>query len=230
MSISNGAPALTLPGVDVSRYQPKIDWGALAGSGIQFCFIKATEGAHDVDALFQRHWEGAAAAGLMRGAYHFFRPQIPVSIQADLFVRTLGQLQPGDLRPALDLEGTAGWVDIAPANRAPLALQMLEAIEDRLRVAPIVYMSPWFATDMLLSTPALARFPIWIAQYTQGQTPNVPKPWTAWTFWQHSQGGRVPGISSGLVDLDRFQGSIEDLQNLTIVPRPGNIPVPSSVT
>jgi lysozyme len=230
MSYPNGTQSSTLPGIDVSRYQPKIDWGALTASGIQFCFIKATEGAHDVDASFQQHWEGAAAAGLVRGAYHFFRPQIPVSTQADLFVRTLGQLQPGDLRPALDLEGTAGWVDIAPANRAPLALQMLEAVESRLGLAPIVYMSPWFATEMLHSTPELARFPIWIAQYTQEQSPTVPKPWSTWTFWQYSQGGRVPGISSGAVDLDRFQGSIKDLESLTVVPASGNIPVPSGVT
>jgi lysozyme len=130
----------------------------------------------------------------------------------------------------LDLEGTAGWVDIAPANRAPLALKMLEAIEARLHVTPIVYMSPWFATEMLRSTPALSRFPIWVAQYTLEQTPTVPKPWSAWTFWQHSQGGRVPGISSGAVDLDRFQGSIEDLKSLTVVPASGNIPAPSGVT
>jgi lysozyme len=230
MLYPNGAQSSTLPGIDVSRYQPKIDWVALAASGVQFCFIKATEGAHDVDASFQRHSEGAATAGLVRGAYHFFRPQIPVSTQADLFVRTLGKLQPGDLRPALDLEGTAGWVDIAPANRAPLALTMLEAVESRLRVAPIVYMSPWFATEMLRSIPALSRFPIWIAQYTQEQTPTVPKPWNTWTFWQYSQGGRVPGISSGAVDLDRFQGSIEDLKSLTVVPASGNIPAPSGVT
>ena len=132
--------------------------------------------------------------------------------QADLFVGTLGELQPGDLPPVLDLEGTAGWVGIPPASRAPLALQMLEAIENSLRVTPIVYMSPWFATDMLNSTAALARFPIWIAQYTEAQSPKVPKPWNTWTFWQHSQGGKVPGIS-GLLDLDRrFQGSIEDLK------------------
>src|ERR1700688_4982339 len=127
---------MSLPGIDISRYQLKIDWGAVTASGVQFCFIKATEGARHVDVAFQRHWEAAATAGLVRGAYHFFRPQIPVSTQADLFVRTLGQLQPGDLRPALDLEGTAGWVDIAPANRAPLALKMLEAIEASLRVTP----------------------------------------------------------------------------------------------
>jgi GH25 family lysozyme M1 (1,4-beta-N-acetylmuramidase) len=68
---------------------------------------------------------------------------------------------------------------------------------------------------MLNSTAALTRFPIWIAQYTEAQSPNVPKPWKTWTFWQHSQGGKVPGIS-GLLDLDRFQGSLEDLKLLTL--------------
>jgi lysozyme len=220
MSDPNGIPGSpginsTLAGMDISRYQQKIDWGAVAASGVQFCFIKATEGARDVDSAFQQHWEAAGATSCIRGAYHFFRPQIPVSAQADLFASTMGQLQPGDLPPALDLEGTAGWIGIPPANRAPLALNMLEAIEERLNCTPIVYMSPWFATEMLLSTPAFARFPIWIAQYTEAPSPDVPKPWKSWTFWQHSQSGKMPGIS-GLLDLDRFQGSIVDLKRLTL--------------
>jgi lysozyme len=235
MSFPNGTAHSTLTGIDISRYQQKIDWGAVTASGVQFCFIKATEGARDVDVAFERHWESASTAGLVRGAYHFFRPQIPVSAQADLFVRTVGRLHPGDLPPALDLEGTAGWVGIPPASRAPLALKMLEAMERSMGVAPIVYMSPWFATDMLNSAAALARFPIWIAQYTEAQSPKIPKPWNTWTFWQHSQGGKVPGIS-GFLDLDRFQGSLEDLKRLTLPAEKtidqggGNNPKPSSVT
>jgi lysozyme len=225
MSYPNGAATSILAGIDVSHYQRKIDWGAVAGSGVQFCFIKATEGGRDVDASFKGHWQGAATAGLIRGAYHFFRPQAPVSTQADLFAHTLGELQPGDLRPALDLEGTAGWADTPPADRAPLALNMLQAIECRLGVTPIVYTSPWFATEMLTSVPTLARFPIWIAQYTQELRPNVPKPWNTWNFWQHSQSGNVPGIS-GFVDLDRFQGSLDDLKRMA----QGNTSAPPGVT
>jgi lysozyme len=217
-------------GIDISRYQPKVDWGALTASGIEFCFIKASEGAHDVDASFQQHWDGAGTAGLVRGAYHFFRPQIPVSIQADLFAKTIGPLQPGDLGPALDLEGTAGWVDIPPASRVSLALNMLGALETRFHATPIVYMSPWFATEMLKSHAGLARFPIWIAEYTQAQVPAIPKPWSSWTFWQHSQSGNVPGIA-GAVDLDRFQGSLDDLKKLALGGGgPGNVSGASSVT
>jgi GH25 family lysozyme M1 (1,4-beta-N-acetylmuramidase) len=132
-----------------------------------------------------------------------------------LFTRTIGQLEPGDLLPALDLEGTAGWIDLPVAARAPLALKMLESMESRLQATPIVYMSPWFAAEMLKSGPALARFPIWIAQYTEAGMPTVPKPWNTWTFWQYSQSGKLPGVA-GSLDLDRFQGSLDDLKGFTI--------------
>jgi GH25 family lysozyme M1 (1,4-beta-N-acetylmuramidase) len=108
-------------------------------------------------------------------------------------------------------------------------------MERSMGVTPIVYMSPWFATDMLNSAASLARFPIWIAQYTEAQSPKIPKPWNTWTFWQHSQGGKVPGIS-GFLDLDRFQGSLEDLKRLTLPAEKtieqggGNNPKASSVT
>ena len=177
MSITNSAARL-LPGIDVSRYQQKIDWSAVAASGVQFCFMKATEGARDVDAAFTRHWEDAETAGLIRGAYHFFRPQIPVSTQAELFARTIGQLQPGDLPPALDLEGTAGWIDIPLARRAPLALNMLEALEARVPATPVVYMSPWFATELLKRVPQWPGFRFGSRSTPTRLRPQSPSPGT----------------------------------------------------
>lgn len=214
MPSTNVSAVSTISGIDVSRYQQKIDWAAVAQSGTQFCFIKATEGARDVDPMFKSHWNDVAKAGLIRGAYHFFRPQIPVSAQVELFARTLGQYQPGDLSPACDFEGTAGWSEMPAQNRTVLALSMLEAVEKRFGVTPIVYTSPWFAGQIISNAPALGRFPIWIAQYTLAQAPNVPKPWNSWTFWQYTQNGKVPGIS-GFVDLNRFQGTLDELKALT---------------
>lgn len=214
MSETISAVAPTIPGIDISRYQPEIDWSAVAGSGVQFCFIKATEGGQDVDPLFKEHWDEAAKAGLLRGAYHFFRPQAPVAAQLDVFTRTLGPLETGDLRPALDFEGASGWTGMPPARRTQLALSMLEGVENRLGVTPVVYMSPWFASQNIIALPELARFPIWIAQYTIALAPRVPAPWNSWTFWQYTQNGKTPGIS-GFVDLDRFRGTLEDLKALT---------------
>ena len=59
-------------GVDVSSYQGEIDWPALSQQGLDFAFIKATEGSSDVDARFARNWEQAQKTDQRIGAYHFF--------------------------------------------------------------------------------------------------------------------------------------------------------------
>ena len=46
-------------GVDVSKYQGEIDWQAVKDSGVAFAFIKASEGADNVDSKFQRNWAAA---------------------------------------------------------------------------------------------------------------------------------------------------------------------------
>lgn len=60
-------------GIDVSHYQGDIDWKKVAGSGITFAFVKATEGETYKDPTFMRNAEGAADAGLLAGAYHFLK-------------------------------------------------------------------------------------------------------------------------------------------------------------
>ena len=208
-----------VPGIDVSHYQPAIDWATVVRAGFQYCFIKATEGMASVDKSFARHWQDARKAGLIRGAYHFFRPTLPVASQAALFLRTVKPLQPGDLPPVLDLEAPQDWTGIAPKERPALAVRWLEAVEHQLGVTPIVYLSPTFAGDILENTAELVRYPVWLAHYTMAESPAVPKPWRAWTFWQHSN-GRTPGISVP-VDLNRFNGSRDDLKALTVPGPPG---------
>jgi lysozyme len=58
-------------GIDVSKFQGDINWNAVAYSGVKFAWIKATEGGDRADARFQANWEGAKAAGIPHGAYHF---------------------------------------------------------------------------------------------------------------------------------------------------------------
>jgi lysozyme len=41
------------------------------GAGTRFVYIKATEGGDHVDPKFLDNWNGAKAAGVARGAYHF---------------------------------------------------------------------------------------------------------------------------------------------------------------
>jgi lysozyme len=58
--------------VDVSHHQGHIDWEAVAHDQITYAYMRATEGETVVDAEFDKNWAAAAAAGIKRGAYHFF--------------------------------------------------------------------------------------------------------------------------------------------------------------
>jgi lysozyme len=203
------------PGADFSSYQGTINWTA-AAKQIAFVFIKASEGETLVDRFFAQNWKGSKAAGVVRGPYHFFRPLDSVQEQVNNFVDAVGKLSPGDLPPVLDLEVPADWKTIPQAARVPLVIQWCEAVEKALGVAPILYFSPSFITDVLgtANSAPLAKYKLWIANYGVSK-PDVPLPWTDWTFWQKSETGTVSGVN-GEVDIDVYNGNINDMQSLVV--------------
>ena len=73
-------------GVDVSHHQGRIDWPKVAGSGVRFAYVKATEGGDFIDESFGQNWEQAKAVG---GAYHFYRQCKGGREQAENFLQIL---------------------------------------------------------------------------------------------------------------------------------------------
>ena len=59
-------------GIDVSEFQGSINWTAVKNAGIKFAFIRVSDGTYQ-DPNFASNWAGAKAAGILRGAYQFFR-------------------------------------------------------------------------------------------------------------------------------------------------------------
>ena len=90
-------------GIDVSAHQDVVNWGKVAKDDIDFAYIKATEGGDFVDQRFKANWQGAADAGLDRGAYHFFTFCAPAATQARNFLAVAAP-DPAALPPAVDLE------------------------------------------------------------------------------------------------------------------------------
>lgn len=204
-------PALAVVrGIDVSKYQGDIDWNAVASSGIAFAFMKATEGLTFIDASFRSNWAGAAAARVLRGAYHFFRPARDAVQQADNFIQTVGMLGQGDLPPVLDIEVADGMGAAAILDAAGV---WLSRVEQRLGRKPIIYTYPDFWRSQLGNSSRFASYPLWIAHYTSAAAPTIPGGWTTWTLWQRTDKGHADGIT-GNVDLDVFNGSIADLDAL----------------
>ncbi|CAM5526820.1 lysozyme [Streptomyces] [Streptomyces griseus] len=63
-------------GIDVSHWQGSINWGSVKAAGIDFAYMKATEGTSFKDSSFNANYTGSYNAGLIRGAYHFARPNV----------------------------------------------------------------------------------------------------------------------------------------------------------
>lgn len=204
---------MSVAGVDVSDYQGAVDWPAVAAAGVRFAIAKATEGADFVAETFARNWPGIQAAGLIRGAYHYFRPLVDPQIQAEHLLATVA---PGsdDLPPALDVEVRDG-VD------APTLVQRmqrwLDAVEAAMGRKPMIYASPSFL-DGLGSARGFSEYPLWIADYGRS-APIIPRGWSTYTLWQYTSGGSVRGIN-GPVDLNIFNGSPEDLAAFVASGRP----------
>ena len=100
------AHRLPIHGVDISKWQGKVDWAALRQAGTQFAFIKATEGGDHVDNRFIENWYGAKQAGVPRGAYHFVYWCRPAHEQAMWFKKNVPH-DPQALPPSSTWNGTA---------------------------------------------------------------------------------------------------------------------------
>ncbi|SFU88408.1 Lyzozyme M1 (1,4-beta-N-acetylmuramidase), GH25 family [Polaromonas sp. YR568] len=212
---------MPIPGIDVSHFQGAVDWTQVAGSGVAFCFMKATQGTGDVDPCFKDNWPGSFAAGLTRGAYHFGLPGIDAQAQAQFFFDTvtrLNGLAPDDLPPVLDIE-TANGADAQTTLQ--WVLDFTTRADKLFGRQTMIYTDNgfWQSLAALPGCAPLAARPLWIADYDAGR-PAVPSPWQAWSCWQYSDdsvtgpGGlpRVPGIN-GPVDRDWFQSAA--FQSLT---------------
>lgn len=182
-------------GIDASHHQGDIDWRAVAGDGIEFAYLKATEGTTFTDPRFARHRDAARAAGLEVGGYHYFQLCSPGVPQADHFASVLERLDgPRDLPGAIDLE-LAGSCAEPPAPDALLTevRAFLERVQQRTGRRPVVYLYPEFEQRYGFADD-LADHRQWVRSLDR-------RPERDWWIWQRSETGTVAGID-GPVDLN----------------------------
>ena len=198
-------------GIDVSFWQgSNIDWSRVRASGKRFAFLRLSYGAQaGVDSTFRRNWTEAKANGVLRGAYQYFLPAQDTAAQANLVVRELGVLGPGDLPAVIDVEQTPNGV--TAAAYAQKVADWIRIVEAGTGKKPVIYSGKYFWNDNVQST-AFGTSPLWLPAYTTG-CPDTPRPWTKWTFWQYSDSGSVPGIP-GNVDVNVFDGTLAQLEAL----------------
>ena len=198
-------------GIDVSRYQKNINWKLVEemevdGVKIGFAFMKATEGLASTDRHFKRNWKNAEKTGVARGAYHFFIASRSGKEQAVHFLNNV-DLKEGDLPPVLDVEQMNG---VSVSTLRQRVADWLQIVEKAYGVKPIIYTNANFYEKNLAGR--FDKYPLWVAHYLVKDKPRIKR---NWHFWQHSETGRVNGISAR-VDFNVFNGDSSDFKAILL--------------
>ncbi len=208
-------------GIDISHYQGNIDWNDLRFNyllttrelirqessyykNVNFIVAKATEGLTMRDSRYNEYRKGAAAKGIPFGAYHYFRPGVSSSQQAQNFISAAG-LRSGDIVPILDVEEHRR---LSVSKLREGVLGWLQAVEKHYGCTPVIYCNIHYY-NKYFNHEKFRKYPKWIAAYSRSGL-NMD-----YVFWQQTDKGIVGGID-GYVDIDVFNGTALEFKNYLI--------------
>ncbi|MGG3642049.1 GH25 family lysozyme [Bacillus gobiensis] len=178
-------------GIDVSHWQGNIDWKRVAADGISYAFLKATESTNYIDDTFYKNADGARAAGIKAGAYHFarFGSKEEAIAEAKHF---LNAVKKTILSYPLVLDLEVNQKKVSKGALTDAAVVFLEAIENAGYFA-MLYTGKSFL-ESALDESKLKQYAKWIARYNRelGRAADI---------WQYSSEGKVNGIR-GNVDMN----------------------------
>ncbi|KIJ67650.1 glycoside hydrolase family 25 protein [Hydnomerulius pinastri MD-312] len=201
-------------GIDVSAFQPNINWSSVKNNGVSFAYIKATEGVSYKNPHFSSQWTGATNAGLMRGSYHFAHPNSGAgSNQAQYFHSNGGgwsndgQTLPG----ALDIEYASSGNECYGLGASSMVNWIASFSNEYNSLTgryPVIYTTTdWWKSCTGNNAGFGNTNPLWIAHYTSSPG-TLPAGWSVTTFWQYADKGSNPG------DQDYFNGDMDGLSRI----------------
>jgi lysozyme len=205
----------TFAGIDISADQSNLLSKAPLSDSIAFVICKATEGVTYTDPNYYSNSKIVRDKKLISGAYHFYHTADDPIQQANAFWACLSKDTLPDMPPILDIEQGSfceGKNCITPRTDTLQAqlLRFLNRIEQLCNCTPIVYTDKGFINPFLINT-AFAKYPLWLAEYTEGGvTPALPSesPWTTYFMWQKTDSLMINGIQT---DFDVYNGKKSDL-------------------
>jgi GH25 family lysozyme M1 (1,4-beta-N-acetylmuramidase) len=188
-------------GIDVSKWNGKIDWNAVKNSGISYVIIRcgyrgSSAGALIEDPRFRDNIKGAIAAGLKVGVY-FFTQAIDESeavMEASMVLDMIKNYKIS-YPVFLDVEASGGRADsLSKEQRTAVCRAFCETIQAGGYTSGIYANKTWLETK--LDVNALSGYKIWLAQYA-----STPTYTGRYDMWQYKSTGKVSGMS-GDVDLN----------------------------
>ena len=200
-ALSQGSGTL---GIDVSKYQPSINWSSVKASGINYVIIRcgyrgSSTGVLVEDPYFKSHIKGAKAAGLKVGVYFFTTALSEAeAVEEASMVAYLCSGYGIDYPVFMDCEpsGRAGYNGMSASQRTAI----IKAFCNTIRSAgytPGVYANKNWLTEKM-NAGELSGFKIWLAQYN----PDGPTYSGRYDMWQYTSKGTINGIS-GYIDMNK---------------------------
>ena len=220
--------------VDVSSYQPNINWGDVARGGIAGAYIKLTEGNWYTNPSAGAQRAGAQSVGIPWGGYDYARTEVNPVTDANYFLSAGGAT--GTLPPVLDLEQST----LSPEATAVWVAFWMGQVKAQTGRTGVLYTGAYYPfTDAVGNALAPTGVPLWLAAYTSGyqnvsnacntSQPSSTSSWGGWALWQYTSVGQISGIN-GNVDVSavtpQWWSSVTG--NVVSPPTPGvnNYPAP----
>lgn len=190
-------------GIDVSKWNGKIDWEKVKNAGVKFVIIRCgyrglSSGSLVVDPYFEENMQGAQDAGLDVGVYFYTQAVNEVeAVEEASMVLTLLKNQYITYPVFFDTEGAGGKgraSSLDPELRTKICLAFCDTIQSG-GYQPGVYASRnWF--NHSLDASRLEHNKIWLAEYRSAPTYEG-----YYDMWQYTSKGQIDGIE-GNVDLN----------------------------
>ncbi|KAI6024120.1 glycoside hydrolase family 25 protein [Pisolithus microcarpus] len=203
-------------GIDVSDYQPNIDWTTVVDNGISFVYIKATEGTSYISPTFSSQYTGATDAGLIRGGYHFAHPdESDGETQANYFLAHGGSWSADGitLPGALDIEYNPDGAECYGLTASEMVTWIKDfsnTYEAATGRYPVIYTTTdWWSTCTGNSASFANDSPLWIADWSS-TLGALPAGWAYTPFWQYADSGPNPG------DADLWNGDTNGLRAMAL--------------
>ncbi|MBR6106987.1 MAG: hypothetical protein IKQ39_03175 [Oscillospiraceae bacterium] len=193
-------------GIDVSKYQERIDWKAAAEGGVKFAIIRVCKiiRAYDdwePDERFEENYKGAKEAGIAVGAYMYTDAANAQEFTEDVdYMLKLLDGKGFELPVFLDMESASRQEHLSPKVFMPAVLGALERIEEAGYTAGVYSSTAFFSECIDRKLLQEDGYAIWEANYFNTvnglSTPDGHDLSDEATIWQYSGCGRTPGVKT----------------------------------
>jgi lysozyme len=215
----------TVGGVDVSRWQGRMNWDQALSQNVSYAFVRATYSNYYEDNEYENNAVDLNERAVPWAAYHFLVPTTSINnaiTEATLYLDTMEKPSHGtmtkDGKPlaVLDLE-SRGTLVAKSQQLFDYIWKWIDTVE-KAGYSIIIYSSAGWMNSNLRQQDIdwlMENYPYWHAQYTTAQNPNLPSGVTTNDHWQYSADGNGLGHKYGAsgshaIDINRWMGTWDE--------------------